>query len=106
LKYRSKYEKYIDPDLLLLKMELYHGKIPRWLEDEDIKGFKKIIRLALLNEALDEGFKGISGRQSIAIFNKLLSTHEDKEDEIDMLDIISFFEDQPDNIKNSFLLNL
>jgi len=42
LKYRSKYEKYIDPDLLLLKMELYHGKIPRWLEDEDIKGFKKI----------------------------------------------------------------
>jgi len=99
LKYRAKYEKYIDPDLLLLKMELYHGKIPRWLEDEDIKGFKKNIRLALLNEALDEGFKGISGRQSIAIFNKLLSTHEDKKDEIDMLDIISFFEDQPDNIK-------
>jgi predicted Ser/Thr protein kinase len=99
LKYKTKYEKYIDPDLLLLKMELYHGKIPRWLEEEDIQGFKKNIRLALLNEAMDEGLKGISGRQSLSLFNKLISIYEDKDEEIDMLDIINFFEDQPDSIK-------
>jgi predicted Ser/Thr protein kinase len=99
LKHRSKYEKYIDPDLLLLKMELYHGRIPRWLEEEDIQGFKRNIRLAVLNEALDEGFKGISGRQSIALCNKLLSTYQEKDEEIDMLDIINFFNDQPDSVK-------
>lgn len=99
LKYKSKYEKYIDPDLLLLKMELYNGKIPRWLEPEDIQGFKKNVRLALLNEALNEGIKGISGRQSLTLFNNLISEFKDKEDEIDMLNVINFFEDQPDSIK-------
>ena len=37
IKQPEKYSKYLDDNALLLKMELYAGKVPNWLSDEDMK---------------------------------------------------------------------
>lgn len=63
------YSKYVDDDMLLLKMELYKGIIPEWLSEETVKSFTKEIRKILIEESEKEGVKGISGRQSLSVFN-------------------------------------
>lgn len=87
----SKYSKYQDKDCMLLRMDLYTGKVPTWLSEEDIKTFSRDVRKAILKEAESEGRKGFSGRQSISIFNALLSKYAKKDKHISMEILSKFF---------------
>ena len=69
----SKYSKFTDNNFLLLKMDIYTGKIPDWLKDEDIQKLSASVRSEIISDALNEGLNGISGRLSISIFGSLLS---------------------------------
>lgn len=90
------YKKYNDENFLLLKMQLYKGIVPEWLHEEDVKKFTKEVRKSLLVESEKEGSTGISGRNSISIFSRLMASFEDSGRLITMLDVIRFFAD--DNI--------
>jgi len=89
----KKYSKYIDKNLLLLKMELYKGDVPEWLTEDDIKKFTKAVRKDLISESETEGKKGISGRQSLSIFNNLLTKYADENVLITMDNVKSYFID-------------
>lgn len=91
----EKYKNYIDDNLLLLKMELYTGKIPRWLDEKDISNFKKDIRKNIILETEKEGNSGVSGRQSLHLFNKFISGLELREQSIDMQAIVNFVRNEP-----------
>ena len=85
------YSKYLDKDNLLLKMEIYTGSIPIWMSEEDIKRFNRKKRKEIINESTKDGEKGISGRQSLNIFNTFYSRYSKKSRLIDMDMIKSFF---------------
>jgi len=87
----EKYNNYCDKNLLLLKMELYKGNVPDWIDETDKKGFVKTIRKDLLLESDKEGGKGISGRQSLAVFGELLSRFKGLDNLITLDDIKSYF---------------
>ena len=91
IKNPGKYVKYLDKDYLLLKMEIYSGEIPKWLDEEDLRGFDKEVRRGIINLAEEEGNKGISGRQSLNIFNDLYTKYTQNEKMITMENIRSFF---------------
>ncbi len=84
IKEPSRYDKYLDDNHLLLKMELYRGIIPEWLSEEDVRNFNRETRKALIAESEKEGMKGISGRQSLSIFNALLDKYADEDKLITM----------------------
>ena len=86
------YAKYLDKNMLLLKMELYTGKIPNWLSEEDIKKFDKKTRKAIINESDSEGFAGISGRRSLTVFNSFIQKFANNEKLITMDLVKQFFE--------------
>ena len=88
----QKYSLYCDKDLLLLKMEIYTGVIPSWLTEEDRKRLSAKRRRQILAESESEGKQGISGRDSIKIFNKCYSIYSREDKLIDMNDLFSFFE--------------
>ncbi len=71
----QKYSKYLDRNMLLLKMSVYTGKIPSWLSEEDEKRFDRNTRKACIATAENEGRKGISGRMSLNVFNAFYSKH-------------------------------
>jgi len=87
-----KYQLYCDKDLLLLKMEIYTGVIPSWLSEEDRKRLTAKLRRKILAESENEGKRGISGRDSIRIFNKFYSIYSREDKLIDMTDLFTFFE--------------
>ncbi len=64
------YIKYCDENLMLLKLSIYNNKVPTYLTNQDKKRFTKKIRKKLVAESEAEGCKGISGRESINIFNE------------------------------------
>jgi len=95
------YRKYCDENFLLLKMEIYNGVIPPWVSEEHRKGFTaKIRKKLILEEADKEGFKGVSGRKSIELFNELYSTFAKKNRLITMANVTQFFLQHPDNLCN------
>lgn len=87
----EKYRKYNDVNFLLLKMQLYKGVVPEWLSEADLKSFTKDVRKAVLVGSEAEGVSGISGRNSINIFNRLISKFEESANLITMMDIKNFF---------------
>lgn len=87
----EKYSKHIDKDLFLLKMDIYTGKIPNWLHEEDIKRFDKRTRKTMLQESEYEGRKGFSGRQSISLFGEFYLKHQNSDNLITMNDLKDFF---------------
>ncbi len=91
----AKYKNYVDKNLFLLKMELYVGNIPRWLEERDIQNFKKEIRKRVISATENEGYNGISGRQSLNIFNKFISKYELGIQNIIMPNIMDFVSNEP-----------
>lgn len=87
----EKYSPYCDKNLLLLKMELFTGYIPRWLKEEDRKSFTAKRRRRILAESESEGEKGFSGRDSIKLFNEFYTTHTKDDKLIDMSMLRNFF---------------
>jgi len=87
----KKYKLYCDENLHLLKMSIYAGIIPAWLDDEDRHGFTARRRRKIIAEADTEGDKGFSGRDSIDIFQDLYSSFAREDSHITMDTLYTFF---------------
>ncbi len=87
----KKYRLYCDENLQLLKMEIYTGYIPEWLLEEDRKRLTAKRRRNIIAESEKEGGHGISGRDSIKIFNKFYSAFTKDDKLINMSDLCKFF---------------
>ena len=87
----EKYRLYCDENLQLLKMEIYTGYIPNWLLEEDRKILTAKRRRNIIGESETEGEHGISGRDSIKIFNEFFSTYAKEDKLINMSDLCKFF---------------
>lgn len=87
----SRYSSYCDENLQLLKMEIYTGNIPEWLQLSDRKGLSARRRRRIIAESEHEGVVGFSGRDSIRIFSELYSAHAKEGAMIDMATLYSFF---------------
>lgn len=87
----EKYELYCDQNLQLLKMEIYTGFIPKWLQEEDLKNFTAKRRQKIISESENDGWKGLSGRDSIRMFNEFYSSYYQEDKLIDMSMLIKFF---------------
>jgi predicted Ser/Thr protein kinase len=87
----EKYRLYCDENLQLLKMEIYTGYLPKWLKEKDLKRLKAKRRRKIIAESEKEGQKGISGRDSIKIFNKFYSAYTKENKLINMSDLCKFF---------------
>ncbi len=97
----EKYKKYCDKNLQLLKMEIYRGVIPEWLDREDTKNFTAKRRRKLIDESETEGDKGFSGRDSIKIFNDFYSTYVKEDRLINMSTLCIFFTKARKNLAKS-----
>jgi len=80
----KRYQNSCDVNLLLLKMEIFTGYIPEWLSTEDRRRLTAKRRRRIIAESESEGSKGLSGRDSIRIFNELHSSFARKDQLIDM----------------------
>lgn len=87
----SKYRRYCDENLQLLKMEIYTGHIPEWLLEKDIKRFTAKRRVKAIAESETEGQHGFSGRDSIKIFNEFYSTYSKSNKLINMSTLCNYF---------------
>jgi predicted Ser/Thr protein kinase len=87
----DKYRLYCDENLQLLKMEIYTGYIPEWLREEDRKQLTAKRRRKIIAESEKEGEHGISGRDSIKIFNRFFSAYAKEDKLINMSDLCKFF---------------
>lgn len=87
----EKYEMYCDTNLQLLKMEIFTGYIPEWLKEEDVAEFTAKRRQRIISESEKDGWKGLSGRDSIRLFNEFYSTYARDDKLIDMSMLGKFF---------------
>lgn len=87
----EKYEMYCDKHLQLLKMEIFTGHIPEWLSEEDIENFNAKRRLKIIAESEKDGWKGLSGRDSIRMFNEFYTSYAKDDKLIDMSMLGRFF---------------
>jgi predicted Ser/Thr protein kinase len=105
----EKYSRYCDKNLQLLKMEIYTGYIPDWLSEEDRKALTAKRRRKIIAESENEGRHGISGRDSIKIFNEFYSTYAKAGNFIDMAMLCKFFSTKKElkaSIPDGFLESL
>ena len=94
----DKYGEYLDENYLLLKMEIYAGKIPNWLSEEDAKRFDRKIQKSILTESETEGNKGFSGRQSLNVFNAFYTKYV-KTNKLITMDMVNAFFEKQDKIE-------
>ena len=106
----EKYRLYCDGNLQLLKMEIYTGYIPKWLTEEDLKKLTAKRRRKIIAESEKEGIHGISGRDSIKIFNEFYSMYAKENKLINMSILCNFFtkirQDLSKSIPEGFLDSL
>jgi len=95
----GKYRMYCDDNLHLLKMEIYTGHIPAWLSESDRKRFTAKRRRRIISESESEGNQGISGRDSIKIFNAFYSAYAKQDKRINMSNLCSFFTKETHKLK-------
>jgi predicted Ser/Thr protein kinase len=96
----ARYRLFCDENLQLLKMEIYTGYIPTWLWGKDRKRLTAKRRRKIIAESETEGDKGISGRDSINIFNIFYSTYAKEDKLINMSDLCNFFTKARKEIKD------
>ena len=87
----KKYLNFCDEGLILLLMEIFRGSIPSWLDDEDTKALDKKMMKKIIVESEEYGKKGLSGRDSIKIFDRFYSKFVKEDRLISMPDLCSFF---------------
>ncbi|HGY10782.1 MAG TPA: serine protein kinase PrkA, partial [Desulfobacterales bacterium] len=106
----GKYKNFCDEKLMLLKMELFSGNVPKWLEEEDVKSLDDKMLKKIISESEIYGKEGLSGRESIKIFDQFYSKYAKEDRLINMPDLCTFFnklDDQPKNmIPQGFLESL
>ncbi len=88
----ARYDRYCDTNLQLLKMEIYTGNIPEWLNEDDRKKLTAKRRRRIIAESENEGVEGFSGRDSIKIFRELYSSLAREGTLINMKSLCRFFE--------------
>ncbi len=91
IKEPDKYALYCDTNLQLLKMEIFTGYIPKWLTEEDVARFTAKRRQRIVAESESDGWKGLSGRDSIKLFNEFYVTYAREDKLIDMAMLGQFF---------------
>ncbi len=91
IKEPGKYRHYCDEKLLLLKMEIFSGAIPKWLDDEDIKALDAKMLKKIIAESETDGMQGFSGRDSIKLFDQFYSKYAREDRLITMSDLCLFF---------------
>ena len=87
----AKYRRYCDENLMLLKMEIYSGAPPQWLQDDDRKALTTKLWRKIIEESNTEGSNGFSGRDSIRIFDQFYSMHAKEDSLITMPELCRFF---------------
>ena len=87
----EKYRLYCDENLQLLKMEIYTGYIPNWLSEDDRKRLTAKRRRKIIAESETEGEHGISGRDSIKIFNDFYASYSKSNKLINMSQLCNYF---------------
>ncbi|MBU0987947.1 MAG: serine protein kinase PrkA [Proteobacteria bacterium] len=97
----DKYSLYCDDKLQLLKMDLYTGYIPTWLSEEDRKRLTAKRRRKIIAESETEGKQGVSGRDSIKIFNEFYSKYAKGDQLINMSMLNNFFTKSPRELKDT-----
>ena len=106
----AKYKNFCDEKLMLLKMELFSGSLPKWLEEEDIKSLDNTMFKKIIAESQIYGKEGLSGRDAIKIFDQFYSKYAKEDRLINMPDLCTFFnklDDQPKKlIPQGFLESL
>ncbi|MCT4640275.1 MAG: hypothetical protein N4A72_21435 [Bacteroidales bacterium] len=90
LKDEKIYAKHTDPDLLLLKLELYTGRIPDWITEEDVANYTDEVQKDISHAASFEGDKGVSGRQSLILFNMFMAKYSSSNRLITIDNVIEF----------------
>lgn len=95
----ARYQRYCDERLQLLKMEIYTGNIPEWLQQDDRKRLTAKRRRRIIAESENEGLSGFSGRDSIRIFGELYAAHGKEGAMIDMATLCGFFSKHPEWMK-------
>ena len=109
LKDTKKYDKYADKNFLLLKLELYSGNIPDWLSEEDKKNLTETTKKEILEESTHEGQSGISGRESIYLFNSFVKKYFQKKKKIRMDNVSAFYgqnQELKKHLSNDFIDSL
>ncbi|GAB6144099.1 serine protein kinase PrkA [Desulfocicer niacini] len=110
IKDSSKYNLYCDEPLMLLKMEIYAGHIPDWLNDEDRKALDSKVWQKIFKESENEGNYGFSGRDSIRLFDQFYSLYAKDDGLINMPELCTFFKgvikDYPKMVPDGFLDSL
>ncbi len=101
IKEPSKYTNYCDHDLLLLKMELFSGNIPKWLEEDDLKLLNNKMFKKIIAESEIYGKEGLSGRDSIKIFDQFYSKYAKEDRLINMSELCIFFNKLDDPAQKS-----
>ena len=106
----AKYKNFCDEKLMLLKMELFSGNVPKWLEEDDVKSLDNKMLKKIISESEIYGKEGLSGRDSIKIFDRFYSKYAKEDRLINMPDLCTFFnklDDQPKTtIPQGFLESL
>jgi len=87
----AKYKNFCDEQLMLLKMELFSGVIPKWLEEDDVKTLDNKMLKKIIAESDIYGKEGLSGRDSIKIFDQFYSKYAKEDRLINMPDLCTFF---------------
>ncbi|MFH2091095.1 MAG: serine protein kinase PrkA [Pseudomonadota bacterium] len=91
IKNPEKYKNYCDDQLMLLKMELFSGNIPKWLAEEDVKSLDNKMLAKIIAESEIYGKEGLSGRDAIKIFDQFYSKYAKEDRLINMPDLCTFF---------------
>ncbi len=86
-----RYSRFCDRNLQLLKMEIYTGNIPAWLDESDRKSLTAKLRKKIIAESENEGDRGFSGRDSIRIFSELYAAYAKEGSLINMTTLRKFF---------------
>ena len=92
----EKYKNYCDERLMLLKMELFSGNVPTWLDEADVRALDKKMLGKIIAESEIYGKEGLSGRDSIKLFDEFYSKYAKEDRLIAMPHLITFFK-QMDN---------
>ncbi|ROL58163.1 serine protein kinase PrkA [Bacteroidetes/Chlorobi group bacterium Naka2016] len=86
-----KYEKFLDKDYIVLKIFAYANEIPSWLDDKDSKKIDEELFKEIYKESESDGFKGISGRQSLQLFSDFLEKFFDKSQIVSIDKVLNYF---------------
>jgi predicted Ser/Thr protein kinase len=89
--YHDCYKKYCDYNMYILQMEIYAGRIPNWLTEDDRQKLTAKIRREIISEGNTMGSFGVSGRDSINLFNEFCSQFRKENELINIENLCAFF---------------